>query len=70
MSTEILLYVEHHTDLLILGIKVLKGITFPNRNNLHNSEVKHGCVIVNVTRFLNRDISLCIGWCQKLVKSK
>jgi hypothetical protein len=49
---------EHYVDLLFNGLKVVEGIAFPSRKQLHNNDINHGCVVVNVTKVFNGDIQL------------
>jgi hypothetical protein len=45
-------------DLLLNGLKVAEGISFPERNFLHNININEGCIIVNVTKSLNASLPL------------
>ena len=53
-----MLHSEEHVDLFLNGLKVSKEIFFLDRRNLHNHDIKNGCIIVNVTMALNEDLEL------------
>ena len=49
---------KEHFDLFLDGLKVSNVIYFPKRKNLHNHEIKNGCIVVNVTMVFSDDIEL------------
>jgi len=49
---------EHYVDLLSDGLKVTKGISYLGKKKLHNTHIKNWCVVVNIIKFFNGDISL------------
>ena len=57
MSLEMLGF-EHYVDLLFSRLKFVEGIANLSGNQLHNDGIKHGSVIVNVTKVLNGGIQL------------
>ena len=47
---------KYYANFILDGLKVAEGISYLDRKQLHNNNIKHGCVVINVTNVFNEYI--------------
>ena len=47
-----------YEGLLVNELKAIEVVDFPNTKRLHHNGINYGCVVVNVSKVLNRDLQL------------